>query len=191
MVLFPALDRLARSIEVQAVPFSEFRRLGLRVEFVTMQTEDTKEFRALLNFLGTIAEYEREAIRDRTLNGKRRKASLGLVVAPRNPPYGYEPDSEHPGKLRICEREAEVVRLIYSLCVDEGKSIVKGFIVSDRMARLPDFLKDCGGWLRDGRLKHREDVVVGLEKAPEAFIGLLPGKNFGKLLVRVGEDPTK
>jgi NADPH-dependent curcumin reductase CurA len=33
--------------------------------------------------------------------------------------------------------------------------------------------------------------VVGLEKAPEAFIGLLQGKNFGKLLVRVGEDPTK
>lgn len=72
-----------------------------------------------------------------------------------------------------------------------NRALVKGFIVSDHMARRPDFLKDCGGWLRDGRLKHREDVVVGLEKAPEAFIGLLQGKNFGKLLVRVGEDPTK
>ncbi|MGH7383985.1 MAG: NADP-dependent oxidoreductase [Candidatus Rokuibacteriota bacterium] len=71
-----------------------------------------------------------------------------------------------------------------------NRALVKGFIVSDHLARLPDFLKDCGGWLRDGRLKHREDVVVGLEKAPEAFIGLLQGKNFGKLLVRVGEDPT-
>ncbi|MGH7400863.1 MAG: NADP-dependent oxidoreductase [Candidatus Rokuibacteriota bacterium] len=72
-----------------------------------------------------------------------------------------------------------------------NRVLVKGFIVSDHLARLPDFLKDCGGWLRDGRLKHREDVVVGLEKAPEAFIGLLQGKNFGKLLVRVGEDPTR
>jgi hypothetical protein len=72
-----------------------------------------------------------------------------------------------------------------------NRALVKGFIVSDHMARLPHFLKDCGGWLREGRLKHREDVVVGLEKAPEAFIGLLQGKNFGKLLVRVGEDPTK
>jgi len=71
-----------------------------------------------------------------------------------------------------------------------NRVLVKGFIVSDHLARLPDFLKDCGGWLREGRLKHREDVVVGLEKAPEAFIGLLQGKNFGKLLVRVGEDPT-
>jgi NADPH-dependent curcumin reductase len=72
-----------------------------------------------------------------------------------------------------------------------NRALIKGFIVSDHMVRLGDFLKDCGGWLRDGRLKYREDVVVGLEKAPEAFIGLLQGKNFGKLLVRVGEDPTR
>lgn len=72
-----------------------------------------------------------------------------------------------------------------------NRALVKGFIVSDHLARMGDFLKDCSGWVRDGRLKYREDVVVGLEKAPEAFIGLLQGKNFGKLLVRVGADPTK
>ena len=72
-----------------------------------------------------------------------------------------------------------------------NRVLLKGFIVSDHLARLGEFLKDCGGWLREGRLKHREDIVIGLEKAPEAFIGLLQGKNFGKLLVRVGEDPTK
>ena len=72
-----------------------------------------------------------------------------------------------------------------------NRVLLKGFIVSDHLSRLGEFLKDCGGWVREGRLKHREDVVGGLEKAPEAFIGLLQGKNFGKLLVRVGEDPTK
>jgi len=72
-----------------------------------------------------------------------------------------------------------------------SRALVKGFIVSDHMARLGDFLRDCGGWVREGRLKYREDIVVGLEKAPEAFIGLLQGRNFGKLLVRVGEDPTR
>ena len=72
-----------------------------------------------------------------------------------------------------------------------NRVLLKGFIVSDHLSRMGEFLKDCGGWLREGRLKHREDVVVGLEKAPEAFIGLLQGKNFGKLLVRVGEDPTQ
>jgi NADPH-dependent curcumin reductase len=71
-----------------------------------------------------------------------------------------------------------------------NRALVQGFIVSDHMSRMGDFLKDCGGWVREGRLAHREDVVTGLEKAPEAFIGLLQGKNFGKLLVRVGEDPT-
>jgi len=72
-----------------------------------------------------------------------------------------------------------------------NRALIQGFIVSDHMARMGEFLKDCGAWLREGRLKHREDIVVGLEKAPEAFIGLLQGKNFGKLLVRVGEDPTR
>jgi NADPH-dependent curcumin reductase len=63
---------------------------------------------------------------------------------------------------------------------------VNGFIVSDHMRRQPDFLRDVGGWVREGRIKYREDVVEGLEKAPAAFIGLLQGENFGKLVVRVG-----
>ena len=46
------------------------------------------------------------------------------------------------------------------------------------------------GWVADGSVRYREDVVEGLENAPEAFRGLLTGRNFGKLLVRVGEDPT-
>ena len=72
-----------------------------------------------------------------------------------------------------------------------NRVLIKGFIVSDHMARMGEFLKDCGGWVREGRLKYREDIVAGLDRAPEAFIGLLQGRNFGKLLVRVGEDPTK
>ena len=39
--------------------------------------------------------------------------------------------------------------------------------------------------MRDGRLKYKEDIVDGLENAPEAFIGMLDGKNFGKLIIRV------
>ena len=54
-----------------------------------------------------------------------------------------------------------------------------------------DFLRVVGGWLKEGKLKYRKDVVVGLEKAPAAFIGLLKGRNFGKLLVKVaGDDPA-
>jgi NADPH-dependent curcumin reductase CurA len=63
--------------------------------------------------------------------------------------------------------------------------LVKGFIVSDHPERMDDFLRDASAWVRDGKLKYREDIVDGLERAPEAFIGLLQGKNFGKLVVRV------
>jgi NADPH-dependent curcumin reductase CurA len=72
-----------------------------------------------------------------------------------------------------------------------NRVLVKGFIVSDHLDRMPAFLADCGKWLREGTLKYREDVVDGLASAPEAFIGLLSGKNFGKMLVKVGQDPTR
>jgi NADPH-dependent curcumin reductase CurA len=64
---------------------------------------------------------------------------------------------------------------------------LRGFIVSDFAAQTDDFLREVGGWLHEGKLKYREDVVVGLEKAPAAFIGLLEGRNFGKLLVKLAE----
>jgi NADPH-dependent curcumin reductase CurA len=63
--------------------------------------------------------------------------------------------------------------------------LLRGFIVTDFAARQPDFLREVSAWLREGRIKYREDVVDGLEKAPRALTGLLRGENFGKLLVRV------
>ena len=62
---------------------------------------------------------------------------------------------------------------------------IRGFIVTDFAARAGDFLRDVSGWLGEGKIKYREDVVDGLENAPRALIGLLRGENFGKLLVRV------
>ncbi len=67
---------------------------------------------------------------------------------------------------------------------------IQGFIVWDYAAQQQEFLDTVGGWIRDGRLKYREDIVDGLEAAPGAFQGLLVGKNFGKLVVRVAPDPT-
>ncbi|MBN9519380.1 NADP-dependent oxidoreductase [bacterium] len=68
---------------------------------------------------------------------------------------------------------------------------VRGFIVGDFAAQYPDFLRDVGGWLREGRVKYREDVTDGLENAPDELIGLLRGENFGKKVIRVGPDPTR
>jgi NADPH-dependent curcumin reductase CurA len=63
--------------------------------------------------------------------------------------------------------------------------LLRGFIVWDFAAKEADFLRDVSEWIRTGRLKYREDIVDGLENAPAAFLGLLQGKNFGKMLVRI------
>jgi NADPH-dependent curcumin reductase len=64
----------------------------------------------------------------------------------------------------------------------------RGFIVSDFAARHGDFIRDMSGWVREGKVKYKEFVSDGLESAPDSFMGLLKGANFGKQLVRVGPD---
>jgi NADPH-dependent curcumin reductase len=68
---------------------------------------------------------------------------------------------------------------------------LKGFIISDHPERMPDFFRDMSGWIASGKIKYREDIVEGIENAPAAFIGLLKGKNFGKLSVRLSDDETR
>jgi NADPH-dependent curcumin reductase CurA len=63
---------------------------------------------------------------------------------------------------------------------------LRGFIVTDHANRFPDFVREVGGWLRDGKLRHRETVLEGIENAPAAFIGLLRGENVGKMMVKLG-----
>jgi NADPH-dependent curcumin reductase len=63
---------------------------------------------------------------------------------------------------------------------------VRGFINYEFAAEYyPAFLREVGAGIADGRIRYREDFVEGLENAPEAFIGMLEGHNFGKLIVRV------
>jgi NADPH-dependent curcumin reductase len=70
-----------------------------------------------------------------------------------------------------------------------GKSLtLRGFIQTEFAdAQFADFLREAGPWFADGRLRHREHVVYGLDKAPGALIALMKGQNFGKMLVQVGE----
>ncbi|AZG07669.1 NADP-dependent oxidoreductase [Pigmentiphaga sp. H8] len=89
--------------------------------------------------------------------------------------YNAVPGVEAPDRLPMLMRLA----LTKSLRI-------QGFIVSDWYGPLyREFSRQMAAWIADGRIKYREDVVEGLENAPAAFMGLLDGRNFGKLVVRV------
>ncbi len=92
--------------------------------------------------------------------------------------YDDAPQSAHSDGASALMRAILVKRLT-----------VRGFIISDGFDhRRAEFLQAMSSWLREGRIKYREDIVQGLENAPTAFLGLLAGRNFGKLVVKVGAD---
>lgn len=64
---------------------------------------------------------------------------------------------------------------------------LRGFIVREFWDQRPTFLGEVSTWMSEGRVRFREDIVKGLANAPEAFIGMLEGTNFGKLVVEIDE----
>jgi NADPH-dependent curcumin reductase len=68
---------------------------------------------------------------------------------------------------------------------------IQGFIVSDQRHRYDEFRATVAPLVKSGRLKYREDIVDDIDAAPEAFIGLLQGRNLGKLLVRLAPDTSR
>jgi hypothetical protein len=89
----------------------------------------------------------------------------------------YNETTPPPGPNRLPQLLATVL---------QKRVRVQGFIVLDHYGeRFEAFRREMGGWLDAGLVKQREDRVDGLENAPQAFIGLLQGRNFGKLVVQV------
>ena len=120
------------------------------------------------------------------VGGKVFDAVIGLMnVHGRIPVCGtiahYNDAGPPPGPDRL----AGAMRIILTRRVT-----VRGFIIFDHHDRIPDFRRDVSGWLREGRIVYREDVVDGIDNAVGAFLGLLRGENFGKLVVKVSDDPT-
>jgi NADPH-dependent curcumin reductase CurA len=99
----------------------------------------------------------------RRLNDFARVAVCGLISSYEGAPTGLE----NVGTLLIT------------------RSKIEGFIVSDHMALWPQALKELAGHVASGRVRYRETIVEGIEKAPEALIAVLTGRNFGKQLVKL------
>jgi NADPH-dependent curcumin reductase CurA len=116
------------------------------------------------------------------VGGKVFRAVLGLLNPhARIPVCGLISQYNEPPQAAQRETAQALMRAILV-----KRMTMRGFIISDGFAhRRAEFLEAMGGWLREGRVKYREDIVEGLENAPSAFLGLLAGRNFGKLMVRV------
>lgn len=114
------VDRLARNRFKQMSVENRLEALGIRVEYVIGQYENTSEGRLLKGLMSEFAEYERNKIQERMERGRMRALKAGKVVAGGYAPYGYKIKDNH---FVIEEGEAEIVRLIFDLYVFKGYSI--------------------------------------------------------------------
>jgi len=85
----------------------------------------------------------------------------------------------------IAGYDGQPIPMAYPQLLLTNRLLVQGFIVSEHMEVWPEALKELGTMVAMGKLKYRETVAQGIESAPEAFLGLLKGKNFGKQLVKL------
>ena len=107
------------------------------------------------------------------LNTKARVPVCGLIAA-------YNATELPPGPDRLGLLVGTLLR---------KRIRMQGFIVFDDYGpRWSEFAGAMGQWVLEGKVKVREDIVFGLENAPEAFIGLLQGKNFGKLVIQLAHE---
>lgn len=104
------------------------------------------------------------------LNTKARIPVCGLIAD-----YNSTKLPDGPDRTGLLQRQILVKRLK-----------MQGFIIFDDYGhRYPEFLKEMSVWVKEGKVKHREDMVEGLEAAPQALVDVLAGRNFGKMVVHV------
>jgi NADPH-dependent curcumin reductase CurA len=93
------------------------------------------------------------------------------------------------GRIALCGMisgyDGKPIPMNYPFVLLRARLHLEGFIVSEHMEVWPEALKELGTMVAAGTLKYRESVAPGIESAPEAFLGLLKGRNFGKQLVKV------
>jgi len=126
IILVYSPDRLSRKYAYQVLLIEEFGRHGVEVIFIKSPKASTPEERLLLQFQGMIAEYERAQIIERTRRGKRYHAKAGSINVLSGAPYGYryvKKTEVSAAYYEVIEKEAEVVRNVFKLYIEDGLSI--------------------------------------------------------------------
>jgi site-specific DNA recombinase len=113
------IDRLSRNLAKQLIVEEELRRAGVVIEYVIGEYPDTPEGNLMKNVKGSVAEYEREKIKERMTRGRRIVVKSGRVMVGDKPPYGYRTIKEqHNGKnvvvgLEVYEEQARIIRTMF------------------------------------------------------------------------------
>jgi NADPH-dependent curcumin reductase CurA len=81
------------------------------------------------------------------------------------------------------EKPEPAPRQLFQLISKRARA--EGFLVSDFQQHYPEAMRRMADWIREGRIKYREDIAEGIENAPRAFLDMMRGKNLGKQLVRI------
>ena len=81
------------------------------------------------------------------------------------------------------------LRNLMQLIVKRGR--ILGFSVRYHEHRLPDYIAEMSGWLREGRITYREHVNKGIENGPASLVGMMRGENIGKQILQIGEDTSR
>ena len=132
ILIVHALDRLARDPYIRQTIEMDFNKLGVKIEYAIGSYDESPEGEVRKDLDATFAKWENAKRVERCNRGKMRKAQNGLFVAGRAP-YGYKIDKNVPGGLVIVESEADVVKTIFHLYVEEKMSIrqITKFLTSE------------------------------------------------------------
>ncbi len=118
------IDRLSRNLAKQLIVDDELRRCGVAIEYVLGEYPDSPEGNFMKHVRASVAEFEREKIRERMTRGRRLKVKAGCVLVANRPPYGYsvQAGANQRNTFAIDEPEAHIVSLIFSLYTEGDES---------------------------------------------------------------------
>ena len=154
-------DRLSRDLAQLLLLSSEAEAHGVKLEFITQETDASPEGKMFFAMRGAVAEYERAKIRERTIRGRLEKARQGKVISRAAAPFGYRYDPQ-TSMLVVHEEEAKVVRLAFHLYTQERISIVQ---LANRLNRL-GLARARGGY------RWHQSMLGGMLRN-EAYAGIL------------------